>query len=134
MTITKTELKSFRIDFGEAVKRLEEKYDSTIKIGSISFGQHDFTSRLTVRKNSVVVDGETTSIDQVEFEKSCELYGLKKEDFGKTFKSNGKKFTITGLNPRATKNVVKLQADNGKGYKSSAESVKRNLAFAELQQ
>jgi hypothetical protein len=47
---TKPELKEFRVDFQDAVKGLEKKYNVKIELGSISFGETEFHTKLTATK------------------------------------------------------------------------------------
>ena len=127
---TKPELKQFRIDFQNAVSDLEKKHEAKISLGSIRFSSYEFSGKITVKKISIPVsDGKTISPEQYEFEKYCELYGLQKEDFGKTFSMSGKEFRISGINVKASKNCINITG-NGKQYKTSVEQVKRTLAFS----
>ena len=129
-TFTKQELKQFRIDFQNAVSDLEKKYEAKISLGDIRFSSYEFSGRITVKKTSIPIsDGKTISPEQYEFEKYCELYGLQKEDFGKVLTMNGRKFKISGINTKASKNCVNITG-NGKQYKTSVEQVKRALAFS----
>ena len=117
---TTSELKTFRVDFDKAVTELAKKYDVKIGLGSISYGDHEFTSRLTVTRNSI--GGVNT--DKIDFENYCILYGLEKTDFGKSFTMRGEIYTIIGLNLKARKSPIKLSCANGKTYKADSETVK----------
>jgi hypothetical protein len=122
--ITKDELKNFRSDFDKAITELEKKYNITISQGSISYSENEFHMKITAKKNTTT-SGKST--EQADFEKYCELFGLKPSDYGKTFKSNGKEFMITGLNVRARSMPVIAYCSDGKSYKFSEESIKRVL-------
>lgn len=68
-------------------------------------------------------------IEQQLFERSAELLGLEKADFGKTFVASGKQYTISGMAPnpfRKSKPVIATRAD-GKRYVFGVESVNQFL-------
>ena len=56
-------------------------------------------------------------------------YGLSPDDLGKTFRSNGKTFKITGLEPKKYKRPIVADCD-GKSFVFPAEDVKRLLGTA----
>jgi hypothetical protein len=130
---TKPELKSFRSDFSEAVKNLENKYAVKISLGTISFDSYQFHSKLEVKKTVIpIADGKTISPEQFEFEKYCGLVGLKKEDFGKSYISKGIKLTLSGINLKASKNIILLTGSNGNGYCLSVEQWQKAIMFENM--
>jgi hypothetical protein len=112
---TKDQLKKFRIDFDKAVQQLAKDYDVEISLGSISYGDSEFHSKITVKSKTV----NGVEYDRFEFEKGCFIAGLKKEDYGKSFKQGNKIFTIKGIDLKARKNCILLKGSDGKTYKAS---------------
>ena len=55
------------------------------------------------------------------------LYGLPEDALGKEISLGGQTMKIVGLNTRARRTPVMLEASNGKSYKAPAESVQRAL-------
>ena len=81
-------------------------------------------------KDAFVKDNEIVDKNKADFEKYCHMFGLKKEDYGKSFRQNAKVFTVSGLNFKARKNNIELTCSDGKTYKGSSENVKRLLDLA----
>ncbi|WP_026498966.1 hypothetical protein [Butyrivibrio sp. WCD2001] len=92
MEINKNTLTEFRRDFKEAVASLEEKYDVTISLGSISYSENDFTSKLTVNNGH-----DKDDIAQREFDRDVWKYahlGLGKGMYKRIFVGlDGNKYT-----------------------------------------
>ena len=111
--LNKKEFQAFRMEVEQALKSIAEKYDANIKAGKIKYDNSSFALELNVHKKEV--DGE--SFEKAEFKKYAFLYGFEPEDYGKTFVSNGKSFTLYGFKPKATKMPVLARSDDGKNYK-----------------
>ena len=124
--ITKNQLKKFRVDFAECVKPLEQEYGIKLSIGGITFSNVGFSCRL---KGDLVDENGEEKVDLKEFDMLKSILGLS-ASLNDTFYSNGKEFTITGLNTRARKNAVELKCNDGKKYKASVEHVNRMIATA----
>lgn len=117
-------LKNFRNDFNEAMVALEKKYGYKIDLGSINYGFGEATAKITIND---VGDGVATGLspEQVIWEKNCEIYGLKKEDYGKEIRISGRLFRIVGILPNCRKNGVLIEDVNTKTqYKTSYESAR----------
>lgn len=122
--ITKEKVQKFRVDFEKAVAKLEKDYDVEINLGSIRYSSTDFHGTLTVKTKTVAGMDHA----QFEFEKLCNLYGLSKEYYGKSFPArNGLVLTVAGINSKARKDVVMLEGSDGKSYKASVEFVKSKI-------
>jgi len=118
------EFEGFREEVREALKEVAEKYNFNIEAGKIKYTDISFDMSLSVTEKEV--DGK--SYEVLEFEKYCNMYGLKSSDYGKKFTSNGKIFTLSGFKPRATKLPVIAKDEKGQGYKFTVETVKRLMA------
>lgn len=113
MNINKESLKEFRKDLDEIIKPLEEKYGVTIDLGSISFSDIEFSTKINVKNNEI--NGK--SVEQYEFEKVCHLYGFKPEDYGKEFKQKDETFKFVGFNINSPKYKYKCVNEKGIAYK-----------------
>ncbi|MCQ2737023.1 MAG: hypothetical protein MJ224_00205 [archaeon] len=51
MTIDKQTLQAFRIDFKEAMKELETKYNITVNLGNISYTNREFSGKINCYSN-----------------------------------------------------------------------------------
>lgn len=110
--ISKDMLVSFRKDFKEAVKQLEQQYGVEIKLGNISYNTNNFHGKMEVFEIS---DGKNA--EQLQFEKLCSLYGYKPSDYGREFVSQGDRFKLVGFKPQAQKfPYIGLRSD-GKRFK-----------------
>lgn len=116
---------------GEAIeKAMEEvgrKHGVHIKRGNARFTSSSVTYK--VEASLLGENGEVKSQEAEDFKNYASMYGLKAEDFGRTFKTwGGKPFTICGLNMRAKKNNIHAKNMAGKTYIFPAEEVKALLA------
>lgn len=110
----------------EAVKSVEQELNIKIKIGSGRFTAENATIKMEIA--TVTDTGEVRSKEVVVFEQQAVRFGLKPDDIGKTFTSQGKKFKVTGLNPRRYKFPVNVdRVLDGKKFKFRAETVKSAL-------
>jgi hypothetical protein len=116
--LTCTEFKIFRKEAEQALQGLAQKYNANIMAGNIKYDTNHFTISITVRKNDIA----GKSYEQAEFEKCCVIFGLKPSDFGKTFASQGREFTICGIDMKARSMPI-LATSNGKTYKFKEESI-----------
>ena len=79
MGFSREQLKVMSIELKQALAGFEEKYNVKVTVGSITYSEMQFTTKLTVESN-VKFSEEGQRKD---FERSCILYGLKPEDYGK---------------------------------------------------
>jgi replication initiation and membrane attachment protein DnaB len=122
---TRPELTDFRADFDKAVKDLSKQYNVTIQLKTISFARDEFHTKMVV--NRLGAEGKPVNKDREYFLSLAEFYGLSKLDLGKVIVHAGKTYTISGLNPKATKNLIILTTSNGKSVSGSVALVKRCL-------
>jgi hypothetical protein len=94
-----------------------------ISIGGISFDASQFTSRMTVKTNSVNgVDAEA-----YEFEKHLRFYDFEKSDFKRQLRIQGKTFELIAFNPNSPKNACSIRSvSDGKTYKCTVGTVKNS--------
>ncbi len=111
-------LKPLEAEFGVQLAYTGGTYDSTEAKLAIRFKAGD----------------EKTAIERArnEFALYAGMYGLSKEDFGKTFLFNGKPYKLTGLNPSAPKYPIEGKSmSTGKPYRfprSAIASIKSAAA------
>lgn len=117
MAITKDTLKSFRTDFATAVAQLEKKYGIKLDIGSISFDASSFSCRLT---------GETTGKAGSDWARFADGYGLKADDYGKTFSYKGRTYKLVGLKI-GNKYCITTERDDGQEFNFTAEAVRQAM-------
>lgn len=110
MKFDKTNLKEIREDFQCVVKDIEEKYGIIITMGNISYSALEFTTKLTVTSNETISE----DFERKEFEKYCSAYGLKKEDYGRTFRNGGKEYKLIGFELSRPKYCIKVRGEDGK--------------------
>ena len=121
MVFNKKGFEVFRTDVQAALKEVAEKHGVTIDPGKITYSDFDFTMQLKVVKNDGNVDGKKAL-----FEQQCVVYGFEKSDYEREFSLNGKRFKLTGFNPKSPKNCCSIYCmTDGKQYKCPAEAVKR---------
>lgn len=113
---TNDNLDLMRKDIQMAVDAIGEEHGVNIKLGNIRFDSDrlSFTSKLAVNI------GSASDKAKSEWNKYCDLYGFKKSDFGKTFTTpKGKKYKLTGINPKARKfpvNAVSVPGGSEYGF------------------
>lgn len=104
------------------VKQIRELLESTLSeklgelglsadIGSIRFGDSDFSCKLSVGL------GSKDDAAQREWDKNAFKFGLKSEDFGKTFGYNNDLYEIVGIKPKSRKYPILGKDSAGKTYK-----------------
>ena len=79
--------------------------------GNIRFSDSDF--RMTLECFAAGEDG--VDPERAKWEKYSFRFGLSDSDFGRTFISAGKEWTIVGLNPKAKRGGYPIHAKNARG-------------------
>lgn len=124
MEINKSNLKTFRAEFAEAVKTLEKKHAVKIALGNISFSSEQFSSKITVQN---LDGGGSPSVKNGTWRLYAYLFNVNPEWEGRTFRTtnSAEDLKIVGLNPRRPKNPVELiGVTSGKSFKCPIEYVK----------
>lgn len=125
MNIDKASLVKFRIDFASAIKELETKNGVKIDLGSIRFGENEFTSKIKVT-NKITSTGKVID-EQTKWNDQCYLVGLNECDFGAAVTVNGMRGKLVDIKPRSFKYPIIVEAVDGKRYKMSTSQVKSRL-------
>lgn len=77
-------------------------------------------------------DGTAQTRDVEAFKRGALLYGLAPDDLGKTFRSSGRTFKITGLAARRSKRpIIATDTTSGKSFVFAAEDVRALLRAGE---
>lgn len=124
-TINRELVKSLRMHFQEALDGwLAKSFLGQLKIhvGNATYTESNAT--LKVEVSLVGKDGEVKTKDAEHFKTYAILYGLKEEDFGKSFKSNGHTYKIVGLKTKSGKYPVIAEREDGKKFKFGLEYIK----------
>lgn len=115
MKMSTQNLRLFREDFTNEMKKLEEKYHITIKLGNIRYSEEDFTAKLTATNQPAV---KTPKEQFEEDAKYFRGFGVMPNMYGKIFRGiDGGLFRLVGLRPNARKNIFTvLRLEDGKQY------------------
>jgi len=110
-TFTKSGLKVIRVAINTALREVEEAHGIKLNIGNISY--EDTTFRTTLKASIVNEDGTVEDEQRKDFKKFATMFDINPEWLDKEIVLNGRTFTITGLNRKASKNNIRIQAENG---------------------
>jgi hypothetical protein len=110
-TFTKSGLKTIRASLNKAFREVEEAHGIKLNIGNISY--EDTTFRTTLKASIVNERGIVEDRERTDFTKYATMFDLNPEWLDKEIVLNGRTFTITGLNTKASKNNIRIQAENG---------------------
>ena len=135
-TFTKAGLKTIRASLDKAFREVEEAHGIKLNIGNISYEDTTFRTTLKasiVNERGIVEDRERTETtfrtklegslvndfgtvedgQRKDFKKFATMFDLNPEWLDKEIVLSGRTFTITGLNRKASKNNIRIQAENG---------------------
>lgn len=102
MNINSSELDRFRKDFMDAMVILQDKYDVTISLGTISYNADEFSAKLTVKNGR-----DSEEIERKDFDKDVwrfEHLGFQPGMYRRVFiGANGEQYAIVGFNTSAKK-------------------------------
>ena len=121
MSFTTTNLRELRADIDAALKSVAEKHNISLNAGSARYTPTTATFKLEAV--TTTIDGEVVEAEKVKFNEFCGKFGIAKDAFGSTFKSNGEVFTICGIKPKAKKYPILAKNNQGTVYKFSRLSV-----------
>lgn len=94
----------------------------TVKTKGGSFNDGVYTMKL-----EIALPGGAENAAKLEWDSLCDLYGFVGEDFGRTFVSNGKMYTICGIKSRAQKFPIIAVDREGRRFKFPAGRVAQKL-------
>lgn len=124
--LTHAGMKILRAEIDAALAQVAAKHDVQIKLGTGRFSAANASFKMEVATKTE--EGMTLSSEVTAFKAQARIFGLDPEDFGKTFHSGGKTYTISGLVPRRPKFPVLANClEDGKRYKFPAENVRAFL-------
>lgn len=124
-SFNKAKLKVIRADINAALASVEAKHKLKFNLGRITYTSNDF--RVKLEGLSTGGSANSADADRIQFESKAYLAGVKKTAFGEKFTSNGRTFTIDGLNLRANKYPIKATDSRGRRYKFSVRSLPASL-------
>ena len=118
---TKGNLKVIRVAIDTALREVEEAHGIKLNMGNISFDETTFRTKLeasVINERGIVQDRERTDFTQY-----ATMYDLNPEWLDKEIVLGDDTFTVTGLNTKASKNVVRIEKANGKIYGCTAKNL-----------
>ena len=132
MALTKAQLNEFRKDIQEQLQIVELKHGCKIKMGNISYGDFNFTSKIEVEVPNG--DGVIDTKEARDYKTHCLLFGLDPKWLNQNFTHQGEEWKVMGLNTRARKQpvIVKKRGSTGNLYKFPADAVARSFNMAHL--
>ena len=107
----KQNLKVIRVAINTALREVEQAHGIKLNLGNISFDETTFRTKLEasiVNEAGIVEDRQRT-----DFTKYATLFDLNPEWLDKEIVLGDDTFTVTGLNTKASKNVVRIEKENG---------------------
>jgi len=105
----------------EKLKEIENELGIKFESQGCSFGDIEATFKI-----KGIIAGTDPGKDK--FEKYCNLYGLEKSDFGKTFSERGKEYKITGILTSSRKYPIEVvRLSDGQKMKYTVSGVKTAL-------
>lgn len=107
MEITGNTIDAFREDFNRVVLELQDKYDVTISLGSITYWDERFSAKLTVKNGR-----DPEEIARADFDAGVWKYthlGLSKGMYKRMFLGvDGRRYAIVGFNTKATRYPLEI--------------------------
>lgn len=104
MTITsfdRVNLRDLRVRIDAALKQVATDLNLKISAAGIQFTPTNCTVKIEC--STITPSGEIVTKEVQDFKRYCGMFGLKPEDLGLDFISQGKVYRITGLKPNATR-------------------------------
>jgi len=118
----KTNLLGIRSIINKKLSELSKETGIKFSIKNISYTDYQFSTKL-----EAIIEDKIEESFKDNFNLYAGMFGLKKEDRGKSFKQGDKTFTIVRIEPRKRKMPIICSASDGKEYKFSPEVVKLYL-------
>lgn len=120
----RSKVKQFNQDVLKAVEKVYKSYGMQYNGSSTKYSDVSLELKL-----KFLINGENgESGDERLFKQYAFLYGVKDNDYGKTFTQGGRTFKLTGINPRAKKYpFVGQDVKTGSSYKFTRSAIVGNL-------
>lgn len=125
---TPASLKLLREEIDAALAAITKKHGVSMSIGKISFSAQQCSTTLSMV--AACNTGEAQNPEKVNWDKYAELFGLSKDDFGKTFQDGGKTYKVDGVAPRSTRFPIIVEREDGQRFKFPESRVKLALSIA----
>jgi len=124
-------IRAFRAEAVAALQAVADKYGMSVEAeGGARFSASDLHMKFRIALRDAET-GETPNADAKNFALYASMYGLEAGDLGRTFRSAGSVYKITGINPRRPQYPISATREpDGKKFKMPAHSVKQALATA----
>lgn len=112
-------LKTIRQEIDNALATVAKKNGIALSIGRITYDGTSFRTKL----EAAVVGANTSgvSLQEVQMKNALRdygsMFGVSEKDYGKTFISNGSRYTLIGLKPSRPKYPVIGMSERGARYK-----------------
>lgn len=116
-----------RVALDGALSKVAAEWGITLELGTMRFDPRTVEVKV---KMFLPSDGAPTP-EALAFKRDAKLVGLKAEDLGRTFPFQGRTYTITGLQWRRNGSKVTVTRDDGKGFGSAVEALKRILTVTQ---
>ena len=132
MSFDKARATQFRQEILPEINEILKKHGMFMSVGTIYIESENMRSRIELRETTP--EGEIPAREVVkqeqgvaDFNKYCEMFGLKKEDLNKWIKYAGGEYQIIGLKKGARKNNIYLVGKQGGRYVAPAPQVVKAL-------
>lgn len=115
-TFNGSNIELLRRDINEALKAIEARHDIKIDVGGMRYS----STTVSIKVEAVALgnDENVGSHEESAFKSNAyRVRGISAAHFGKTFRSQGKSFTITALKPANHKYPVIARSSCGSSYK-----------------
>ena len=122
----KKNLLSVRKIIDNKLAELGKETGIKFSIKNISYTDYHFHTKLEAN-----IENKIKENFKEQFNQYAILFGLKKEDCGKSFKKGDKTFTVARIEPRKRKMPIICSASDGKEYKFTPETIKLYLHLEE---
>jgi len=126
----RTKVKMLRAAMEKELKAIEEKFKVQVDIGKCTYTDSNCTFK--VEFADVGDNGEVKSKEVEDFRLYASMYGLKPDDLGKIFSTNGEEYEITGLSTRKRKYpILGTRIKDGAKFKFPVSQVQFGLKMYE---
>jgi hypothetical protein len=100
----------FRAKAMEALQKVAKELglNPKVDLGGIRYDKNQLKTSITCYANVKNTDGETKTIDQINWDKKCAKFGLSKEDWGKEVVLGGHTVKLITIEPQAKSKVTIL--------------------------
>lgn len=124
MTFTKATVKTLNADLAATLTAWAAARGLTVRINGGSFSPLSFLPKVELMPADA---GDGKSGPQAEFEQHAVRMGMLPEDFGRSYVSGGRTYTVVGLKLNAYAKPVLLRRDDGKTFVAATDNVRAML-------